>query len=260
MIRVRQLIVYPIKALDGVAVQQARVLPGGALEEDRRFALFDSHGRFINGKRVPHIVRLRATYSDDLCLVHLHSELDGISGSFDLVQDALELTQFLRNFLGQEVHLVERKEGGFPDDTEASGPTIVSYASLERVAEWFAPLTAEQVCQRVRPNVILDNCVPFWEDSLAQTAGTRFQIGSVSFEAMRICRRCIVPSLQPGTAERWPGFERRFMEQRWTERPQWSPLTGLQDSYRFAINTRGLATGVIHVGDPVCIASETHAE
>ncbi len=43
--------VYPIKALDPVSVTRVRLLPSGALEGDRRWALFDEQGGFVNGKR-----------------------------------------------------------------------------------------------------------------------------------------------------------------------------------------------------------------
>ena len=46
-----KLIIYPIKSLDGVEVNQAEVLSSGALKYDRQIALFDQKDRFINGKR-----------------------------------------------------------------------------------------------------------------------------------------------------------------------------------------------------------------
>ncbi|GIW92141.1 MAG: molybdenum cofactor biosynthesis protein [Pirellulaceae bacterium] len=254
MVRVRELYVYPIKSLDGVSVASARILPGGALEGDRRYALFDSQGRFVNGKRTPRITRLRTSYERNFRRVIIRSELDQVEGCFDIDEEADELARFLGDFLGEPVRLAERRDGGFPDDLEASGPTVVSLGSLEVVAGWFAPLSADDVRQRMRPNVVLEDCPPFWEDRLGSEGGVPFRIGSVSFLGMRICRRCVVPTLEPGTAERWPGFERHFMERRWGERPAWSPLRDRIDSYRFAINTRGLSTGVVHVGDPVTLS------
>ena len=38
--------VYPIKSLDGVVLESCRVLAGGALEHDRRYALVDAEGVF----------------------------------------------------------------------------------------------------------------------------------------------------------------------------------------------------------------------
>ncbi|NDC55027.1 MAG: molybdenum cofactor biosysynthesis protein, partial [Planctomycetia bacterium] len=42
---------YPVKSLDGIDVETARVLPSGALEHDRRWRLVDLDGRVVNAKR-----------------------------------------------------------------------------------------------------------------------------------------------------------------------------------------------------------------
>ena len=50
---------YPVKSLDGVEVEEARVLPSGGLENDRRWRLVDMEGRVVNAKRTPlcHAIR-----------------------------------------------------------------------------------------------------------------------------------------------------------------------------------------------------------
>jgi len=40
--------VYPVKSLDGVAVTEARLLPGAGLEHDRRWQLVDLDGRITH--------------------------------------------------------------------------------------------------------------------------------------------------------------------------------------------------------------------
>ena len=54
--------IYPIKSLDGVDVESVAVLPNGALENDRRFALVDADGHYVNGKRTAAVHRIRAAY------------------------------------------------------------------------------------------------------------------------------------------------------------------------------------------------------
>ena len=58
--------VFPIKALDGVRLQEVTVLPSGGLQHDRQFAFFDRDGNFVNGKRNPKVHLLRATFCPDL--------------------------------------------------------------------------------------------------------------------------------------------------------------------------------------------------
>ena len=54
--------IYPVKSLDGVDVTAARVLPGGALEHDRRWHLTDMEGRVVNAKRTPLFHAIRAEF------------------------------------------------------------------------------------------------------------------------------------------------------------------------------------------------------
>lgn len=255
MPRLQQIFVYPVKALDGHLLQEVSVLASGALQWDRRFAIVDQQGNWVNGKRYPKIVTLRARYSDDFRLIHLTHPLRPEEATFTLACDNHELIAYLSDALGQPVRLLENPQSGFPDDQEAPGPTVVSQASLLRVAAWLGRLSSDEVRQRTRPNLVLSGCPPFWEDRLAVGGNVVFSIGPVEFVGMRICRRCIVPTLQPGTAERWPGFEKRFMERRWREKPPWSPLTEERSSYRFAINTRVTSPGHLRVGDAVRILS-----
>jgi uncharacterized protein YcbX len=53
--------------------------------------------------------------------------------------------------------------GGFPDDTDSPGPTLVSEASLDTVAKWFA-FDAEQTRRRFRANITIDGLPAFGED------------------------------------------------------------------------------------------------
>ena len=57
-----RIVVYPVKSLDGVDLAEARVLPGGALEHDRRWRLVDAEGRVVNAKRTPRFHAIRAEF------------------------------------------------------------------------------------------------------------------------------------------------------------------------------------------------------
>lgn len=61
MPKVAKIFIYPIKSLDGVAVNQATILPGGSLQYDRELAIVDQQGKIVNGKRTAkiHLVRSR---------------------------------------------------------------------------------------------------------------------------------------------------------------------------------------------------------
>ena len=53
--QVTHLRVYPIKALDAVPLDTARVLASGALELDRRWAMTDSRGRYLRLGPAPYL-------------------------------------------------------------------------------------------------------------------------------------------------------------------------------------------------------------
>ena len=62
---------FPIKSLDGCEVTAATVLASGGLMHDRRWAIVDADGAFINGKRSPTLHRIRAVFGDDVQSVEL---------------------------------------------------------------------------------------------------------------------------------------------------------------------------------------------
>ena len=84
MPRLSRILVYPFKSLDGQEVQQAELLPGGALVNDRRFALTNRQGDLINGKTTPALHRLRSHY--DPAAGTLTLDLDGLSSDSEALQ------------------------------------------------------------------------------------------------------------------------------------------------------------------------------
>ena len=67
---------HPIKSLDPISVNEARIGPNGGLELDRVWALYSADGKWINGKRAPAIHLIRATYKPDLSSVGLSAPED----------------------------------------------------------------------------------------------------------------------------------------------------------------------------------------
>src|SRR5438034_261328 len=97
---ISRIAVYPIKSLDGVVVQAARFLPGGALEHDREFALCDDDGRWINGKRDARIHSIRSEYDLDKFTVTLSSPQVPNQRIFHLLDDQADLENWFSTMLG----------------------------------------------------------------------------------------------------------------------------------------------------------------
>jgi hypothetical protein len=245
--------VFPIKSLDGCELASAAVLPSGALEHDRRYALIDARGKFINGKQCEAIHAIRAAYSTDFREVTLSHE--SRRDTFSLEREPRELARWCGEVLGQSCRLVANGERGFPDDAAAPGPTLVSTATLEAVASWFG-LPLQETRRRFRTNLHVDAQEPFWEDRLVgeRTKVRRFQVGSVVWRGRGICQRCVVPSRDSLDGTVTGGFAKRFAHQRETSLPDWSPAARFDHFYRLAINT-GLDSAarepIIRIGDAV---------
>lgn len=239
----RRITIYPIKSLDGIEVKTAAVLPSGALENDRRFALIDADGKYVNGKRTPAIHAIRAAYDLAAMTVRFNAEQE-----FSLVHDQPQIGEYLSSALGIACVLAENTTTGFPDDTDAPGPTLLSTATLEAVAEWFPGLTHDEAARRFRANLEIDGVEPFWEDHLVGPAGTTvpFQIGSVHWLGINPCQRCVVPTRDSHTATPIAGFQKSFAQHRAAALPAWAPRDRFNHFYRLAVNTQLVASQSPH--------------
>tara|TARA_R110002111_G_scaffold257026_1_gene324886 strand:- start:7566 stop:8375 length:810 start_codon:yes stop_codon:yes gene_type:complete len=252
---------FPVKSLDPVYVDQAEVLPGGALSGDRQFALFDQSENVINAKKYPEIHKIRAAYdlsqqTVTLSIPHTSSE----TNRFHLTEQTTELESWFSDYFNQRVTLKENNETGFPDDLEASGPTFVSTQTYEELSRWFPEVSIDELRIRFRANLELAGDLPFCEDRLysATEVPVLFQVGSVTFAGSNPCKRCVVPSRSPFTGDSNPEFMKAFIQKRKATFPEWAPVSLFQNMYRLAVNTRLHKLSDSHspqlrIGDPVSI-------
>jgi uncharacterized protein YcbX len=248
----RRITVFPIKALDGCEVSEVAVLRNGALANDRRWAIVDAQGRYVNGKRTPAVHPIRAIYDDPLTKVTLSSPRG--TSTFALPAETNAAAAWLSEQFDLKCRLIENAHGGFPDDGNAPGPTIISTASLEATAHWFEGVDSPEMRRRIRANLEIDAPAPFWEDQLADDGGQprRFSLGGVVYRGRTICARCVVPTRQSLTAQVLPGFTQLFTSRRQSELPSWSPAEQFDHYFRLAINTSAewVEDGaVLRVGD-----------
>lgn len=158
---------HPIKSLDPVEVSEARISPSGGLVYDRAWALYSVDGKWVNGKRTPLIHFIRANYSPDVRSVTLSVPGDRRkipTRTFAFPEAHDEASEWFSVFFEQQI-IVRYSENGFPDDSLAAGPTIVSTASLQAVSAWF---TKER--QMLAASQLQQNDSRGGELSMAQTA------------------------------------------------------------------------------------------
>jgi uncharacterized protein len=248
---------HPIKSLDPAYVPEARICSTGGLALDRAWALYSVDGKWVNGKRTPLIHHVRASYSPGVDCVTLSVPTDRRkipprTFAFPLEHD--EAAEWFSVFFEQQI-IVRYSEGGFPDDSIASGPTIVSTASLQEVANWFPGLTVDNVRMRFRATLEIDGVPAFWEDQLFgenERSVVRFAIGEVQLEGSNPCARCPVPPRDPITGVNWDGFQKHFNQRRQQTLPPWAPRGRFDHFYRLSTNTRVASSQVgkiLRVGD-----------
>src|SRR6266403_3126817 len=155
---------HPIKGLDPVSVPEARIGANGGLELDRVWVLFSVDGAWINGKRSTAIHHIRAEYDPGVSMVTLMVS-GGVAKNnklkpttFAFPSDYERAARWFSEYFEQTV-IVRHIPEGAPDDGLATGPTIVSTASLRSVcdlfpgvevnarpANGFAPLSKSTAC------------------------------------------------------------------------------------------------------------------
>ncbi|HKN75404.1 MAG TPA: MOSC N-terminal beta barrel domain-containing protein [Candidatus Acidoferrum sp.] len=275
--RLANIRLHPIKALDPVSVNEARIGPNGGLELDRVWALYSADGRWVNGKRTAAMHLIRAAFAPDIRSVTLTVPGDRRNipaMTFDFPGDTDGAGEWFSMYFEQAIQVRYTREG-FPDDGLAPGPTIVSTASLEAVRDWFPGLTLDEARRRFRTTLEIDaaggtgtrhaygheiaaeKLPAFWEDQLFaddESRVVRFKIGDVAFEGSNPCARCPVPSRESETGITNDGFQKRFTDLRRAQLPPWAPAERFDHFYRLAINTRVPSTEcgkLLSVGDVV---------
>jgi len=251
-----KIIVYPIKAMPGVEVDSVTITQGGTLCNDRRWALEDEKGRLINGKNNKRIFSLQPRVDLEKETITFPNE--GAEEAFDL-SDSVGLSECFSTLLDKRVFLKEDKEQGFPDDMNASGPTVISMASLEAVLSWYPNLSMDDIRARFRINLEVASEPAFWEDQLFvhNKKPKAIQIGHVTIKSSNPCARCSVPTKDPLSGKPYSDFYETFIKQRESSCPVWADVKCFDHWYRLSANTNigKKETGKrLTVGDQAVIA------
>ncbi len=252
---------HPIKALDPVSVNEARIGPAGSLELDRAWALYTADNRWVNGKRTAAIFAIRADFASDFSCVTLSVPSDRRNvptRQFAFPHEVESASEWFSVYFDQQI-IVRYSQNGFPDDSDAHGPTIISTASLQTVCDWFPEVDLGEARRRFRTTLEIDGVPAFWEDRLfgpRDTYAVRFRVGDVNFEGSNPCARCSVPPRDSWTGANDIGFQKRFSELRKESLPSWATTEHFDHFFRLATNTRVASSEcgkLVRVGDPLIL-------
>ncbi|MFC6835305.1 MOSC domain-containing protein [Halomarina ordinaria] len=271
MAELRRITTYPVKSLDPRSSTTARLDGRGALAGDREYAMVAAppdaphdpesasvggRGDYVNGKRTPRVHRLRSSVDRSAGTLTLREHGRDETHAFDL-DDRTALDSWLSDYFGEPVSVRREPTGGFPDDRQFSGPTVVSTATLREVGSWF-DLPTDDVRRRFRANLEVGDVPAFWEDRLYADHGeaVAFRIGDAELLGVNPCQRCVVPSRDPDTGEAVSGFRERFIERRAATRPDWLDSDRFDHDFRLMVNTHVPAStrgATLRVGDEVAV-------
>ncbi len=158
------------------------MLEGGTLTHDREFALFDSQGTVVNGKQTERVHDLRTDFDPEPAIFHVDPR-DGDAQQLNLDTDRGEAADWFSDYFGRELTMQQDTSLGFVDRREM-GPSVISTATLKRVASWFDDVTVEGARRRLRANSEISGVPAFWEDRFIGDDAPMFEIDGVRFEGV----------------------------------------------------------------------------
>jgi hypothetical protein len=208
-VSVRGLAVTPIKGTRLRDVQSIALDPHG-VRENRRFFLIDDRARMVNGKHLGGLTTLVADYSDrerrlriefpDARVVEDEIRHDGVvsaqfySGVLDGRLVSGPWSEALSDHAGQAVRLVEAGDGGAVDRGAAGAASLISRASLARLAEAAGQDGVD--VRRFRMLIEVDGVDAHAEDGWV---GRTARVGEALIGFEGHVGRCLVTSRDPET-------------------------------------------------------------
>jgi len=225
MITLSQLAIYPIKSCAQIALHKADISPFG-LAMDRRWMLVDENGTMLTQRKHPRLcliqpelnnraLRIQAPDMPVLQVPEINTRDNTLlettasvwNDSCRAIDCGEAAARWFSDFLGISARLVF-----FPDNEERQ--VDLNYArkgdktafsdgfpylliSQESLDDLNNRLDTPVEMKRFRPNLVVRGATAFAEDQWQ-----KIRMGEVSFRLVKPCSRCIIPSINPATAEK----------------------------------------------------------
>lgn len=217
---VSELAIYPVKSMRQVQLDSSTIDMGG-LKNDRRWMVVDANGKMITQRQQSRLCLIQPELIDEGVCLHTAGHPDlrvstptGNTKTVFVWNDNCsaydageESAQWLSDFLGiesrlvyfpeEEVRIVDQAYAQQGDHTAFSDGfpmLLISQASLD---DLNARLTTSIPMARFRPNIVINGCAPYAEDDWR-----KLKIGDLTMRVVKPCSRCVIPSINIGTAER----------------------------------------------------------
>lgn len=216
--QIKQLFIYPIKSLGGVALTQSEVTTRG-LKYDRRYMLIDEHHVMLTQRETKELAAFKVTLAKNGFIITFHEKQIEIpfelsnsnvlktkvwDDEVDVVVAPKKFNEWFGNCLNKQVMLVY-----MPNETlRAVNPKYALNNEVLSLADGYPVLMISEasldllnsklkkpiLMDRFRPNIVVDGLLPHQEDELGS-----FELGSVKFKVAKPCARCLVVTINQQT-------------------------------------------------------------
>ena len=212
---------YPVKSLAGISVTCWPVTKTG-LQYDRKWMLIDNAGQFISQRQLPQMALIKTAFTKSHLILSASGmenltlplpQSDGETINSRIWNDqcearsvSREADQWLSSFLNYGCRLVYQPDeiirqvdphyGRQADNVAFSDgfPFLIisenSLISLNQEMQLNLPMA------RFRPNLVISGCGAYAEDGWREIS-----IGAIDFRLPKPCSRCVIPTIDPETAQ-----------------------------------------------------------
>lgn len=220
-ITLSQLTIYPVKSCAGIKLKTAYTSPFG-LQYDRRWMLVDSNGVMLTQRQHPRMCLIQPALDNGRlslsapAMDKLYVEQSTVTLPVSVWEDQCsaldcgdQAAAWLSEFMGVSTRLVYFPEDEIrqvdlayaqPGDITAFSDgfpyLLISQASLDALN---SRLQTPVQMRRFRPNLVVEGCEAFAEDQWQSLL-----MGDVQFKRVKPCSRCVIPSIDPHTAQKNP--------------------------------------------------------
>ena len=211
------------------------------------------------------MLTLSATAESIFCAYHLISKTEWgplwIQDTeqeifFHVDKERPGIEDWLSNYFGFPVKLIENLLTGFPDNTAPPLRSIISTETIAEVASWFPRVSVNEMRHRLRANIEIGDVPAFWEDQLFPEANevVRLKIGTVIFEAINPGHPCILLTRNFVAKAAEPNFKKIIKAKQKEIMPDLVKRGSVNHFSRLIVSMRFSAQAagkIVHIGDEV---------
>ena len=258
------IVVYPVKSLNGLHVKSASVEEKG-LALDRRWMLIDGEGRFLTQRQHPELVFFKIINNGEGFEISHRNKpgqitipyrlTEGIKTEVTIWKDTVQAVlgehgwgEWLSEILGFECNIVYiptvadrpiKKQWSINGETvgfaDAYPYLVVGQASLNDLNK---KLDAPIDMARFRPNLVFEGGKPYEEFTWKE-----FMVGNNRFVGLKPCQRCVMITIDQETGKKGKEPLKTLLKQK------------IDNKIVFGQHAVAMDHGVINIGDQIKLIS-----